>query len=366
MSLHLMAQFECQIIPSNSKSSQNFNSIAYIPNNNTTVKIIRVNIHYMLRATGTPLNFTETDDGNGNSNYTGYNFAEDLVNLANTRLNSNHQLNIPPTNTIAILPRKYQYILNGVYFHRNDSYYIYPSYPNDIYGQNKGEAINVYLELMNNSTAGGHGNMDGIRYVELKGSWEAYVANPYDFPTVLWIKAEQLNHEIGHNLSLLHSLRYDDGPCNPNQEDYCSDTPTGISIINAYGFDPCCGWNQQGTLYNGMLLCSNNLMDYTGDDAISPEQLGRIHWTLENELKNYQTCHFSLSSLDVCGNFGYPQKVYIASNINAPGSSCSPQQAILQNNKKAIFIGNNTVILNPGFEVQLGSEFEIQMNNICP
>jgi hypothetical protein len=355
------AQMNCDLTPLTiSKSTGLLNSIPYIPNSKTEIKTIRVNIQFMLKSNGS-LNFTETNDGNGNNNYTGYNFAEDLIYYANQRLSSNQQLNLPIINPCPIIEKKYRYILNGVFFNRDDAYFAAPSQPQSIYDKNIGETINVYLQYANGGTEGGNAFMSGNRSVRIIGTWEKYIKGNFyiDGTTAL------INHEIAHCFSVLHTIKTGGGTCDLNNEDYCSDTPVGSDIYNTYGFSPCCGWNSGSTLYNGLKLCSNNMMDDLINNGMSPEQLGRVHWTLENELKKHQTCHFELPSLDICGSFGYPQKVYIASKIISPNPLCSNNWASIPNKSKAVFIIENSLDLNSGFEVQLGAEFEVIINKSC-
>jgi len=77
--LNIFAQFECMVdttgmylfekrIKDGNLCNQTIN---YIPDATTPIKYIRVNIHFMLTNNGTD-NFNETNDGLGNSNYTGY------------------------------------------------------------------------------------------------------------------------------------------------------------------------------------------------------------------------------------------------------------------------------------------------------
>jgi hypothetical protein len=47
-----------------------------------TIKTIRLNYHFMLKSDGTG-NFTQTDDGMGNTSYNGYIFAEDMTKWMN-------------------------------------------------------------------------------------------------------------------------------------------------------------------------------------------------------------------------------------------------------------------------------------------
>lgn len=339
---NIYSQFNCNIL--NPKTYGDIpEAVNYIPDANTPVKYLRVNVHFMLLEQGTtgyPGNFTASNDGNNNLYYTGYDYANDLINMANYRLSLNTQMNMEPGNNTAVLPRQYRYVLNGVFFHEDNDYYYFPVDPPLNYWVNTGEAVNVFLDHTCNNCGGqGHAVMTGNRYVTISGAWQGYLGN--DPPTALWINAQTLNHEIGHNLSLFHTMLTNSGICNNSQEDYCSDTPTRGYIITNYGFDPCCGWG-------GGTNCTNNMMDYSGEDAITPLQLGRIHWTIENEMYQYKTCYYTRNSENIT-NFT-DNMAYIAKNIQIPSGS-----NIVVNNYKGFFINSETFEINGTFEVDLGS-----------
>ena len=341
----------------------------YIPTENTAIKYVRINIHYILKEQNDPIypgNFTSYDDGTGNTSYTGYDYANDLIKTANINLGSNEKMRMPPNNNIPVLNRKYQYILNGVFFHENNNYFTWSKYNSDalnnLYGQNIGYAINVYLvhttdTVLTNEAplSDAHANLSGNRFVKAAGCWERYVWDKdKPNPSGLWVAATStLNHEVGHNLSLLHPMRTNDGYCNNNAEDYCSDTPTRGEIISTYGYDPCCGWG-------GGLTCSNNLMDYTGDTGVTPIQLGRIHYTLStlSEMLNYNTCRFINSSFNMSS---FSDNIsYVYNTFNVPSGS-----SISINSYKALFINSSDVTINGNFEVQKGSILEIKSNSPC-
>ena len=291
---YMYGQFECFTIEEEPEETSTLKSaVDFIPNDSTPIKYLRVNIHFMLRSPGDsayPGNFATDGDGNGNPDYTGYDYAEDLVDAANFRLSRNQKMHLPPGNSTPVIARKYRYVLNGVFFHEDNNYYYFPSYPNGVYGENVDQCINVFIEHANGASGRGHASMNGLRYVEMRRMWERYVKNiteNVDIIQGIWEYANLLNHEIGHNLSLHHTVRHNSGPCLDNKEDYCDDTPTRGQIRTDYGFDPCCDWNVSSSSY-----CSNNLMDYGKEDAITPEQLGRIHSKIENELKTHKTCFF--------------------------------------------------------------------------
>lgn len=353
---HAFGQFGCLgVVNEGLKTSRYIpNSSDYIPNISTPIKSLRVNIHFMLRSIGHanyPGNFTAVDDGNGNTSYTGYNYAEDIINTANSMLAANHKMNLPPGNSTAVIATKYKYVLNGVYFHEDNSHYFFPSDPNSKFGENIGECINVYFNNANGRPGGGHANMSGHRWTEIQGTWEDYIR--HNEPWRISLFAGILNHEIGHNLSLLHPMKTSGGICCDSCDDYCSDTPTRGEIRNNFGFNPCCGWNQ-----GHIATCSNNLMDCTSANALTPEQLGRVHWTIENEIKEYKTCFYKNSMVSITNFKG--NKAFIGEVVSIPLSS-----SIMVNEKEALYINANEFEISGELEISNGSTFIVNTVSAC-
>lgn len=351
---NIFSQFDCTIL-SPRTSGDIPDAYLYIPDANTPIEYLRVNIHFILRSVGDPAypgNFTKYDDGDGHSDYTGYDYAQDLIDMANYRLSWNTQMKMPPGNSTDDPPRQYRYILNGVFFHEDNNYYYWPSEPT-VYNINTGDAINLYKYHIEtgNTTGGGKANMSGGRWVCQKGAWEGYVSNYPDFSLPLWVDAGNLNHEIGHNLSLFHTMREDWGPCNLNKEDYCADTPTGQFIIDNYGFDPCCGWG-------GGTNCTNNQMDYTGEDAITPLQLGREHWTIANEMYRYKNCYYYNNSIDITSFTD--NMAYIASSVTIPSG-----YSILVDDYNRLFVNCENFEIDGEFEITTGCELTINPIPTC-
>ena len=113
-------------------------------------KYVNVNFHFM--SSNTMQNFTANDDGQGNTNYTGYDRARDLVEEMNYYFQNNIKMTLPvinpgSTNNTPVNDINIQYVLKGVYFQQ-----IANSYENeDInqwtinrdYGVNQVEEINI-------------------------------------------------------------------------------------------------------------------------------------------------------------------------------------------------------------------------------
>ncbi len=149
---------------------------------NYTHKVIRVNIHYTLKTNGTG-NFTETGDGQGNS-LNGYQVAKDMISSANSYQATNPQMNLhTPPNTSTPNPNKeYEYILEAVYFHRNDYFYNYSSISSSNYqtiGEHTDSLINVFIigELNGGSHVLGSSmsHTSKNKFTELSGVYKRYL-----------------------------------------------------------------------------------------------------------------------------------------------------------------------------------------------
>jgi len=110
----------------------------------------------MLKSDGTG-NFTETDDGYTGAYHvdgvTGKTRAQQIITWANAKMADNYQMFLPAGNSTPVLPKRVQFILDSVYFHRSDTYYnLSCNYceteefktTDPQYGVNRGYSINVY------------------------------------------------------------------------------------------------------------------------------------------------------------------------------------------------------------------------------
>lgn len=341
------AQFTCEVDDPQNPEIIGYDpiTIQYIPDEYTINKVIKINIHFMLKQNGPPLNFTETDDGNGNTNFTGYDLANEIISLANLRLQTNDQMNLPQGNNTPVLDRKYSLILKGIYFDRNDDDYSYQNTTlggllND-YGINIGNEVNLFFLYDQNVpyVGGGNANMAGYRGIRMRACWQTYVDNG---TTGFWATAGTLIHELGHNLGLHHTVRWDNGPCG-NIDDYCSDTPSRDDLINSGEPDPCCGWNMGHIPY-----CSNNMMDYSGHSAITPEQLGRVHYTIINEMLDYLEDNYC--------------EIYPNSNpyVITNGSNIIWSNSRMFDNDIIVESGGSLIIQNCWVHMPIDSKIEVQ------
>lgn len=120
--------------------------------------------------------------------------------------------------------------------------------------------------------------MGANRYIRKKKSWQKYVGNGH---IGFWADAFVLAHELGHNLGLGHTMHTSQGYCCNTCDDGFTDTPTRLEIINSGQPDPCPSFGDEDIYH------SNNMMDYSGLLAITPEQLGMVHYTLTHDMFPY-------------------------------------------------------------------------------
>lgn len=152
-------------------------------------------------------------------------------------------------------------------------------------------------------------------------------------------------------MSLLHTMRTNYGTCSDIVEDYCSDTPTRKEISDTYGFDACCGWN-------GGENCSNNLMDYSGNEVITPEQLGRIHWTIVNEIEEYKSCFFTNSVVSITGFVN--NSSFIGESVSIPSSS-----SISVGQGKTLYVSAEEFTVDGELEVASGGSIVVNTSPDC-
>ena len=230
------------------------------------------------------MNYTAIGDGiDPDNEYSGYDFSNEVINLVNIRLANNQQMHMPPGNNTAVIDRKYRLLLSSVHYWESNQYWgsLNLTALMNNFAVNPGTEINVFFQshqLDGSGILGGIANQSGNLGCIIRGCWN--VKAEFDDPNT-WLSAFEVMHETGHNLSLAHTMRASSGPCVNYDIDGLSDTPTRSEIIAMGLPDPCCP-----SLYLSS-ECSNNMMDYSGADAITPQQLGKIHYALSHGLINY-------------------------------------------------------------------------------
>ncbi len=254
--------------------------------NSSVIKQVKVNIHYVLKTDGSG-NFAETSDGWGNSNYTGFDYAEDLVDSSNAELAVNPGIaggmRIPGYD-YTVTDFGFRFVLSGVYFHRSDAIYNYydanynngalsGSINNWTYNNwlvNPATEINYFIfsvpsqptmqlkGIANSSPGALQAKQFNNWYSYKYGAWGQTPAQIHRF------EERTFTHELGHLLGLRHTW---------NQNDFCNDTKLNPN---------CWQFATEATLPCDSCGCweniTNNLMDYNGYDnyALSPQQIQRV------------------------------------------------------------------------------------------
>lgn len=345
-------------------------------------KVIRVNIHFMLRTNGTG-NFTETTDGDGRTWYNGYTYANELIDRMNVRNDYNERMNIPTGNTTPILTKNFHYVIDAVYFIRNDAYFNFESgfgyY--STFGADKNNVMNIVLNYCpaNDGSCASSGQAFDMSYTgknkltENQTYWQNYVLwrnGTIPFGWFIDATAINTNHELGHLLGLSHTVQQNDAPpcptgcpgwdpINLSCDDGCDDTPTAWSITASNGCTkhPACGWSSTPA---HPIDCSNNIMDYNNGYALTPCQLTKIHTGLVGGMKTYLVCDAVSYDLTL-NDIGYPKLAYFGKNVII-GNTTS--LATVTNEEKIKLYFSSSVELN-NFEVRADSEFEVIQEAVC-
>jgi hypothetical protein len=320
----------------------------YLPDG--SIKFLRVFLHFIQQDDGSG-NFNKENDGLNppNNNFNGYDFANYIVEYANGLLQDNQPMRIQPFGNIPVYDPGYRYKLSGVFFWKNSllysQYYALNTLQNN-YGQSTNSAINIFITSPQGSTGG---------YVRYYDDNAVLLFTPYlNYQNSVlynnfWFNrasATILNHEVGHCLNLLHTILTGGGTCCTACDDFCSDTPSIVDLINIGEPSHCC-WNGD--------TCSNNMMDYNADQqSITPEQLNRVHLTLENSKHYFLSGNYAQSNLYI-NSFINGSGAYIAEKVYISGP------AIINDGEK-VYIECKEVTFDSGFEIQLGGSLDVEIN----
>jgi hypothetical protein len=356
-----------------------YSDTANIPYSNGTtksindLKIIRVNFHFMQNSSGGG-NFRSYDDGDGRP-FTGYDYARQHVEAMNNMSGINYELslNLALGNSIPVIPKNYKFVLDAVYFVPDDNHYNYGTAKFSTYGKDKPNVMNIFISH-GTLLAGGHAsdlsatyNPSAGKYTDLQSYWYHYINNLNDGFFNDWVRATTTTHELGHLLTLKHTVLQGgtivcptgcpgSGTINTACDDFCADTPAAWEITeeNNCSQHPSCAWGTSS------IYCTDNLMDYAGAHGLSPCQIGRIHSALEVGLKQFLSCYAVGLDQTFC-NLSYPKTSYFGKNVIV--GNCGSLAHITNKNKIDLYYSSSVELNN--FEVRADSEFEIILEPVC-
>lgn len=334
-----------------------------IPSEYTPTKTVRVALHFILPQKEEIDSLRNFEPVRKDGLLNGYEYAELLVGKANEIWVNNDKMRLMPNNTTPVLEPKVQLQLSGVsYIYSDNEYRRFFQHKPYVVGQFQNldptnNCIDVYVyntDKVNDS--GGVAGGIPANFLAVRGGWLRYLT---DLDSIkegrpiygLGVHAWTLNHELGHCMNLFHTVVW-------GGSDDCDDTPS-VAEITAYAEslgrkDTDCGnaWKPVIDKNTGKVITkdphltkSNNLMDY-GDRAITPQQLGKIHYTLSHNLKNVTTTYYETNNLTV-------------SRLEKPDNSFTSRQ-IEVTPISSIEIGEGESMILNGAEVSIRGEFSVQ------
>ncbi|MCG9911386.1 MAG: hypothetical protein MH137_08795 [Flavobacteriales bacterium] len=352
----------------NNTEGEQINQVLNPAKSISTNKTVRLNFHFIRKDAYS--NFTESSDGMGN-NYNGYDFTRDLVNYMNYSQGFNIQMNIPSGNTTPVLAKNFNYVIDAVYFHNNPSLYSYNSGTSlyNLYGTDKPNVMNVFITCCSSGGwAPNTSQTSSVKFTESGLIWKWYrdwVNGGGAIPPpqwAFWTDGNHLCHEIGHLLGLNHTVLFPNGAACPTNigntcGDDCGDTPSAADMIHVYGSSvhPHCGFNNVG------VGCSNNLMDYSNYNALTPCQIEKVHSGLENGLNPYTTCYAVSVDNSIC-DLGYPKLSHFGRNVIIGGCS-TPPYALELNEKVDVYFSQSVEFFASEFTGS--SQLEVIFENTC-
>ena len=375
------------------------------------IKVIQVNFHFVQKTNGTR-NFRANDDGYG-GNYTVYDYAHKIIESLNSDLLTNTKMHIPPANNTAVTDKKYKYVVRGVYFHQNDAAWTnvdpFITSLRNATSANHMEQIDIFITTTANANTvvtpkpgtGGYASSTsstpGDKYTVCNEytNYEYYIYNKYfnqwANPQNYFLTRNEIfemvsngqglfNHELNHLLTLDHTVMYPWGsPCptvkdngagsvDPSCDDFCWDTPNAWFMrdnLNAprhpanVSGTPKTEWETWG---------SNNRMEYSGYNALTPNQLSRIHSALENInwLRGYLLCERVKTDIALCA-FDPNITLFSGKKVTINKNCALSNQSIVNNKRyvKVVYNDNESTEIFNGFDVKDGGYFEVLSSCVC-
>lgn len=344
-------------------------------------KIVKLNIYYIQNNIGGN-NFSAAGDGLGNS-YNGKDFAYEMLNSLNTTYSNNTKLRIPPNNNISVNSKDIQFIIEGIYYIQNSNInqfringnFTFSNTDYNNYAINKDSVLHLFIQADDPSSNswGGVGFSAG-NYICMAnyGRYLAYKTNINQGDQWGWVIGAESGlwaHEIGHSLSLDHTVLWGGGancPClkfpqfgalNPSCDDGIpnNETPSATymtDVLNA----PIHPGDRSANAALRAIWLSNNQMDYASEGAMSPMQIQLMHVYLYQQKPAWLVENAQWLNKNYCSWIGnriahYGKSITLNKN-------CSANLKVTSGTTRKVVSSQSTEIFG-GFEVLAGSEFEI-------
>jgi hypothetical protein len=312
-------------------------------------KNIRFNIHFMLKTNGTG-NFNEINDGLGNST-NGYSIAYDIFNHMKGKSNWNELTlngNVFP-GLPAVVDKKYNYILDAVYFHRDDdNFSMFKAIQYDFpYEEDENEVINVYFSHAAGTTIRGQA-YGGSNQTDIGSIYSRYtklitIPSGDTYEGFIHASAFTVMHEIGHLQGLPHTVYVSSTgtKCpvdNPGCDDGILDTPTAYDIVHY----PACGLHPAFAWQSSYPCNTKNIMDYQGGNALTPMQLVVMHNYMEDtsELKYYNLCS-AVDTNTTIDALAFPKISYYGKEVDVKSSTTGGSVVLAGNEPADIYFSSD-------------------------
>ncbi len=295
------------------------------------------------------------DDGSGNfQEEEGKAYLLDLLRIANHNLANNQPLNLPVGNNIPNLPIRIQYVLTGDEENPDGIYFINDTENNhfnrkkggsitdeklyELYAKRKNEVLPIFIMENSDDDKANGGGIGMSNWVKMAACYFHFKERDHG----AWFMAGLINHEVGHTLGLAHTWAGNDG---------CDDTPNHPNCWNVEPSGPC-------------EVISNNMMDYNVyDNALSPCQIGLIHWrimVIGSNSRNFLEPNWC--------NYNIDNTIYIDQNTVWNGARDLSGDIIIGRN--AILTVNSLVSLPKGAQIIIRKKGKLivetgQITNRC-
>lgn len=360
-------------------------------------KIVLVNYHFM-QDNNSNNNFKTTDDGLGNTQRRGYEYAIDGVEFANRSI-SNIQHRLPPNNTIGLENKNYRFLLNGVYFHANSTYNVMGNIrwtehstisPDmaiiDIFCQRKVKE-HSFNPFSDPDGTGGYASSTDPNdpkffcfnnysvYKEFAQQYWILKNGPtWAFTDYNWALGASFNeHEAGHLFGLDHTVLYGGGAMCPTIkfggtvdngcDDNVWDTRSAWHMTDVLN-SPIHPGDRSATANSNKQWQTNNLMDYTDAQALTPQQLNVVHYNFEQgSMKKYLLCDRLGTNRNFL-SFSFPVIGYYGMNVDINRSATKPLLRVTNRQYVRTYASENTIIYD-NFQVDNNSEFEVLNSCSC-